>query len=269
MELLTDRLRVLPLTTDIIDAIARDRERAERLVGAIPPDWPDEELGEFLPLYARALRGDPALLGFGPWLVIERAQPAVVGSAGFLGRAGEEGEVELGFGIHAARRGKGYATEAAAALVLWALAQEGVRRVVAQCDRDNTASIRVLEKIGMQQTGERDERLTWASREIGPVTAEKRYVFEPSAFDPPEQDQYEYWEYDVSVEGRPYYVRRYCNEPEQATILDTIRQTDARAQADAAAIARFLVENEGVHDVYRYNTKTGVFDRRVVPRRRS
>src|SRR5215204_6916292 len=93
----------------------------------------------------------------------------------------------------------------------------------------------------------------------------KRHVFEPSAFDPPDQDQYEYWIYEFTLEGREYQVRRYTDQPDVATILSNIRNADQQALADAAEIARHLIENEGVRTIYRYDTKTGGFGRKVEP----
>jgi [ribosomal protein S5]-alanine N-acetyltransferase len=87
----------------------------------------------------------------------------VVGSAGFLGSPTSEGTVELGYGVHSDHRNRGYATEAARALVAWALAQDGVMQVTARCRPANTASISVLGKAGLEQTGERDGLIRWAT----------------------------------------------------------------------------------------------------------
>jgi hypothetical protein len=97
------------------------------------------------------------------------------------------------------------------------------------------------------------------------LTVTKQHVFEPSAFDPPEQDQYEYWAYEFNVEGREYAVRRYTEDPHEATILTNVRNADEQALADVAAIARYLIESEDVTTVFRYDTKTGVFSRKVEP----
>jgi len=97
------------------------------------------------------------------------------------------------------------------------------------------------------------------------LTVTKRYVFEPSAFDPPDQDQYEYWIYEFQVEGREYVVRRYADEPDQATIVSNVRNADEQALADAAEIARYLIDREGVSAVFRYDTKSGGFGRKVAP----
>jgi RimJ/RimL family protein N-acetyltransferase len=129
---------------------------------AVPDGWPDEDLQGLLDLYAGWLRDDPAVLGFGPWIAIDRNRNEVVGSAGFIGRP-RRGEVELGFGIAPGARRRGYATEAAAALVEWALEQPGVARVVARCDEDNAPSIRVLEKLGFERAGRDGQLLRWVA----------------------------------------------------------------------------------------------------------
>lgn len=90
--------------------------------------------------------------GFGAWLVFEGGE--VVGDAGFHGPPAG-GEVELGYSTLPAHRGHGFASEAARALVEWALGQPGVERVVAEGEPINAASRRVLEKIGMRPVDER------------------------------------------------------------------------------------------------------------------
>lgn len=62
----------------------------------------------------------------------------------------EHKTAEVGFSFHPAHQGKGYATEAARALVDWAFAQ-GFHRVVGRLEARNEASARVLEKLGMRR----------------------------------------------------------------------------------------------------------------------
>src|SRR4029079_9190060 len=94
------------------------------------------------------------------WIAIDREAREIVGSAGFVGRP-RRGEVELDFVSCPEARSGGIATEAAAALVEWALAQSGVERVVARCDAENAPSIRVLEKLGFQRAGREGRLLRW------------------------------------------------------------------------------------------------------------
>ncbi|MDQ0096254.1 GNAT family N-acetyltransferase [Paeniglutamicibacter psychrophenolicus] len=63
----------------------------------------------------------------------------------------EPGEAELGYVLHRNAWGNGYAAETAEALLAWAGGHLGITRVVATCRPENTGSVRVLEKIGMQQ----------------------------------------------------------------------------------------------------------------------
>ena len=62
----------------------------------------------------------------------------------------EHKTVELGFSLDPRHQGKGYATEASRALVDWAFAQ-GFHRVIGRLEARNTASARVLEKLGMRR----------------------------------------------------------------------------------------------------------------------
>ena len=73
---------------------------------------------------------------------------------------------ELGYVFNASYQGKGYATEAAACLMDHAFGRLGARRVTAMCNPLNTASWRLLERLGMRREGhliqniwfKRDER---------------------------------------------------------------------------------------------------------------
>ena len=56
---------------------------------------------------------------------------------------------ELGFRFARQQWGKGYATEAARAIVRYAFESTEIQRVIAVVDPHNLASVRVLEKLGM------------------------------------------------------------------------------------------------------------------------
>lgn len=113
--------------------------------------------------YATTLRADPETLGYGIWLLVEQGGREVVGSAGFLGPPTSEGTVEIGYGLNAAHRNRGYATEAARALVAWARGRDGIVGVTARCRPANAASVRVLTKAGFVQTGEVDGLTHWVT----------------------------------------------------------------------------------------------------------
>jgi [ribosomal protein S5]-alanine N-acetyltransferase len=89
--------------------------------------------------------------GYGLWLVFMRGNDCTVGFAGFL--LSEEGTPSLIYGVHPDRWGNGYATEAASAVLSYALEKLALPKVRADVDEPNIASVRVLEKLGMRRTG--------------------------------------------------------------------------------------------------------------------
>jgi RimJ/RimL family protein N-acetyltransferase len=90
--------------------------------------------------------------GFTFWAIIDRAADRFVGDVGF-GVYERTGEPELGYSLARGAWGNGYASEAARACVTAAFEHLGVPRVVALVDADNTASLRVADRIGMERQG--------------------------------------------------------------------------------------------------------------------
>lgn len=95
------------------------------------------------------------------WLAVVTAERFGAGLIGFKGTPDAHGEVEIGYGIDPAYRKKGYTTEAAGALIDWALQQPSCLAVTAWSDRENRASARVLEKVGMTMSKETPEQFCW------------------------------------------------------------------------------------------------------------
>jgi ribosomal-protein-alanine N-acetyltransferase len=152
-------MEMRPLPALAAAALPGDREEASRILGAtLPPGWPLPDLLDVLPLQAAT---SPETESFGVWVMIERDSGSVVGDIGFMGPPDETGSVEVGYSVIPDRRRRGYATEAARAIVEWALSQPGVQLIVAGCDRDNDPSIRTLERLGFHRTGEADRQIRW------------------------------------------------------------------------------------------------------------
>ena len=106
-------------------------------------------------VWARLLRyvGHWTLLGFGFWLVEERATGTFVGEAGLAEfqrdiKPAIQGVPEMGWVLSPRFHGKGYATEAVRAAAAWGDARFGRARTVCLIHPDNTASVRVAEKCG-------------------------------------------------------------------------------------------------------------------------
>ena len=57
---------------------------------------------------------------------------------------------ELGWVLHPAWQGQGFACEAARAVIDWARDSLGLRRIIAQCDSENSASSALMRRLGMR-----------------------------------------------------------------------------------------------------------------------
>ncbi len=85
--------------------------------------------------------------GHGLYGVELRDSGALIGISGLL-RRDEYDDIDLGYAFLAEHRGKGYASEAGAAVLRIASEVIGARKVIALVAPANAVSIRVLEKLG-------------------------------------------------------------------------------------------------------------------------
>jgi ribosomal-protein-alanine N-acetyltransferase len=163
MMIRTERLALIPCSLAIAEAFADGGRRlaAAGLPVRIPPAWPGPDLLDYLPVYAKMLKNDPSVATWGIWLMIEPAEQMVIGDLGFKGAPDEHGAVEIGYSILPAYRRQGLTFEAVQALVHWAFTEQGVKAVHAECLADNLASVRILEKLGMQRSEPEGEMLKW------------------------------------------------------------------------------------------------------------
>lgn len=88
-----------------------------------------------------------ALFGHGALMIERQSDGACLGQVG-INHGPLFPEKELGWMLHDGHEGQGYATEAAAALRLWAWQARGLRRLVSYVDPRNHASMRVAERLG-------------------------------------------------------------------------------------------------------------------------
>lgn len=143
----------------VADAPQADLEIA--LGCPIASDWLDDEARFLISYYADWALADPSQIGWGLWFLHEREHDIIIGSAGFKGKPDWHGVVEMGYGLSASFRRRGYATEAAQTLVDWAMCQPRVKRITAECLRTNIASRRVLEHLQMTCVGQDGEYDRW------------------------------------------------------------------------------------------------------------
>jgi RimJ/RimL family protein N-acetyltransferase len=146
----TDRLRLRRFTrADLDDVHALHSDPAVlRYLGrpATREHVRDTTLPWFLDLYER-------FPGFGYLAALEKTTEAFLGWFLFRPPMVENappGEIELGYRLHEAAWGRGFATEGSIALVDKGFAGLGVQRVVATTMTVNRGSRRVMEKVGLR-----------------------------------------------------------------------------------------------------------------------
>lgn len=96
-------------------------------------------------------------LGFGLYLVVDRATGEPIGRAGIHhGPRPDLEDLEINYLIAEPWRGKGYATEVISEVIRHARDEHGVRRLAAMISADNGPSRTVAEKAGFELVDEVD-----------------------------------------------------------------------------------------------------------------
>ena len=146
----TERLRLRPFEAGDLDALYTIYSDPD-VVRWLYRDA--HTLDEARALLDRKIAG-AALRAEGDWLsaaVVLRGGGELVGDVSLLWASDVHRQGELGFAIHPAHHGRGYATEASRPLLAFAFEQLGLHRVVGRLEPRNVGSARVLEKLGMRR----------------------------------------------------------------------------------------------------------------------
>ena len=152
----TSRLIIRALTREEAEAIVAD----DRVAKSWTPDYPTPgDIAVATLALAGGVAFATAAMPWGLFAIVEKASDRSIGGIGFKNTPNDHGEVEIGYGICRSSQGRGVATEAVAALCDFA--HQRVRIVLAETDRENVASQRVLEKCGFQSTEASEQIIRW------------------------------------------------------------------------------------------------------------
>jgi RimJ/RimL family protein N-acetyltransferase len=208
--LTTERLRLRPFTPD-------DAPAVERLAGAwevaettlnIPHPYPSGGGAEWIATHAPAWDAGARLtLAIAP-----RERPSeLVGAVG-LGIEREHGVGELGYWIARETWGRGYATEAALAIVRYGFETLGLRRIQARHFTRNAPSGRVMQKLGMRHEGiQRGVYVRWGKPEDVAVYALLAAEWAIAGAPPPARTRFEHAEPILRVEDMSASLRYYVD----------------------------------------------------------
>src|SRR5690606_2008390 len=128
LQIQTDRLKLLPFTIHICEAVLSGSTSSLAGLGIIPAyGGPELEGLDTLPRILTNLNKGKAPSGFGSWMVINKSTNTLVGGVGFEGLPKEQGDIDIGYGIIVSETQKGYAKEETLGLIEWAFRQTGVK----------------------------------------------------------------------------------------------------------------------------------------------
>lgn len=147
MELETTRLRLEPFELahfDGLRAMENDPEIMRYISNGVVKT-PEETLASIELIQSRWQQ-----YGFSWWAMREKASGEIVGACCLQHLANQYGApLEIGWRLNANYHGKGFATEAAQAMVKFAVEHVGVNYLVAVADPENAASQKVMQRLGM------------------------------------------------------------------------------------------------------------------------
>lgn len=152
----TDRLKLLAGTEALAAAEIEDRPEFGRLLGAVVPEtWPPDNLRDVLGYFYGLYKEHPEWEGWLTWYAIriDGEYPMLCGGVGFKGPPDSRGMVEIGYSVLPEFERQGLATEMVGGIVQWVRHRPEVRRLEAETDIDNRASVRVLEKNSFARIG--------------------------------------------------------------------------------------------------------------------
>lgn len=95
------------------------------------------------------------------WIVIEKISKKIVAELGFKGTPDKSFEIEIGYGTFVDFRNKKFMTEAVEGMINWAKQRPDVHFILAETDKENVASIKIVQKNNFQLFDTRGKMLWW------------------------------------------------------------------------------------------------------------
>lgn len=146
----TDRLLLRLYTEDDLDDVydVQSQPEVARYLYWGPRDRDQARESLNMKIASSALRaeGDDLTLA-----VVLPETGKVIGDVLLVWTSREHRQGEIGYIFHPANGGRGYATEAAQVMLRLGFEELGLHRIVGRLDARNTASARVLERLGMRR----------------------------------------------------------------------------------------------------------------------
>ncbi|MGP3779585.1 GNAT family N-acetyltransferase [Halanaerobium saccharolyticum] len=161
LKLETDRLLIAALDLENFKLYIEDTAKLEKNLGVkVTGRELSTEIKEiFTKPYHKALNDKENYLWYTNWQIILKDENKIISGITFKGPVNRKGEVEVGYGIDQDYQNKGYMTETLKSIIKWAFRHNEIKSVVAETNKDNKTSQRVLKKVGMKKY--KEEKTFW------------------------------------------------------------------------------------------------------------
>ena len=162
-ELHTKRLRLVALDLENLRLELEEPEKMERNLGLRTGHAVLEgELREAVEKMLERVVVDQAnYLWNTDWKIVLKEENRIIGGLCFKGPPNESHEAEIGYGIYPEYQRKGYMTEALQEIARWTFQHPQIVAILAETEKSNIPSQRVLEKIGFTKGRETELFLWW------------------------------------------------------------------------------------------------------------
>ncbi len=159
----TERLKLLPLNAKSLALAIEDYSAMQVELGLNVNKTiiDDEELLYAMKVrLARVLENKENYIWFTNWAIVQKESNSIIGYIILKGFPNNSGEVIIGYGIEDNYKRNGYATEAIKSLIQWMFLNPKVLTVIADTEKTNLPSCKLLERLGAVRFKE-DEELVW------------------------------------------------------------------------------------------------------------
>lgn len=163
MKLETERLEIIPLNYNQLNLLTENVIQFERELNC---KYCGEEMeGIIADIFKAQIqlvqKNSKNYFWYTFWLFKIKNEGKFIGSACFKNSPDDNDQVEIGYGTNKEFQNYGYTTEAVNAMCEWALKQPSVSKVVAETEKDNIPSQKVLKKCNMEIFKETEECYWW------------------------------------------------------------------------------------------------------------
>lgn len=162
-ELHTERLRLIPLNAKYLKLlIEHEKELANELSLSKLERIFDAELKQALNYRrSKVLEDEENYIWYTNWLIVLKEQNCAIGGIMLKGMPNDRQEVVIGYYTFPSFQGRGYMTETIITMRNWLHSQPNVQYIIADTEKDNIASHRVLEKAGATLYKETESLYFW------------------------------------------------------------------------------------------------------------